>query len=104
MVGKEGVMSVIAIYENGILRPLTPLVLPERARVKVLIQQVLANGDAAAHRQHVREVLAEAGLGLQGPPVSPKSSISAERREELAQRFAAERPISELIVEEREHR
>lgn len=97
-------MSVIAIYENGILRPLTPLVLPERARVKVLVQQVLTNEDATAHRQQVRKVLAEAGLGLQDPTVSTQSPITAERRGELAQRFATEHPISELIVEERELR
>jgi predicted DNA-binding antitoxin AbrB/MazE fold protein len=95
----------MAIYENGILRPLTPLALPEHARVEVYVQQVLAPIDAAEHRRQVREALVAAGLSLPGPLSPPASSpISAERREELAHLFAGERPLSELIIEEREGR
>lgn len=98
-------VMVMAIYENGVLRPLTPLALPEHTRVQVHVRPVLAPTDAAEHRRQVREALVEAGLSLPSPPPPPASSpISAERREELARLFAAGRPLSELIIEEREGR
>jgi predicted DNA-binding antitoxin AbrB/MazE fold protein len=98
-------VTVMAIYENGVLHPLTPLALPERTRVQIHVQQVSAPTDAAEHRRQVHEALVAAGLSLpasSSPSVS--SPISAERREELARLFAAGRPLSELIVEEREGR
>lgn len=38
--------SVDAIYENGLLRPLTPLVLPERARVALTVDEAKPTIDA----------------------------------------------------------
>ena len=93
--------TVTAIYENGVLRPLTPLTCPERARVQIHVR--LESTDTAEHRRRVRETLVAAGLSLPTPDAPPAASpISAERRDELAQRFAAGRPLSELIIEERE--
>lgn len=98
-------VMVMAIYENGVLRPLTPLALPEHARVQIHVQQMLAPTDVAGHRRRVHEALVAAGLSLPSPPPSPAySSISTERREELARLFAVGRPLSELIIEEREGR
>ena len=95
--------TIIAIYENGVLRPLTPLALPEHARVQVHVEQVLAPTDVAQNRRRVHEALVAAGLSLPTPDIPPVSSpLSAERREELARLFAAGRPLSELIIEERE--
>jgi predicted DNA-binding antitoxin AbrB/MazE fold protein len=37
---------VDAIYENGILRPLTPLALPEHSRVALTVQELMAATDA----------------------------------------------------------
>jgi len=97
--------TVTAIYENGVLRPLTPLALPEHARVQIHVWQVVAPTNADEHRRQVREALVSAGLSLPSPPPPPvSSSISAERREELARLFAVGRPLSELIIEEREGR
>jgi hypothetical protein len=78
--------------------------LPERTRVRVQIQSVLPAG-ASEHRRRVDEALVAAGLSVPEmfcPPIS--GPISAERREELARRFAVGRPLSELIAEEREGR
>lgn len=98
-------VTIMAIYENGVLRPLTPLALPEHARVQIHVRQVMAPTDAADHRRQVREALVTAGLSLPSLPPPPASSpISAERREELARLFAAGGPLSELIIEEREGR
>jgi predicted DNA-binding antitoxin AbrB/MazE fold protein len=96
---------ILAIYENGILRPLTPLALPEQTQVQVYIQPLSSSAEAMAHRSQVRAALTEAKLSLPetSPPVVPPS-LSAERREELARLFAVGRPLSELIIEEREGR
>jgi predicted DNA-binding antitoxin AbrB/MazE fold protein len=97
-------MSVIAIYENGVLRPLEPLALPEHTRVQVQVQRVLSPEDVAEHRLRVREIMIAAGLSLSDAPAAPSSPISAERCEELATRFATGQPLSELLIAEREGR
>lgn len=92
---------VLAIYEKGVLRLLTPLSLPEQTQVQVYVQPQSTLPEAIAHRRQVHEILLAAGLSLPSslPPTS--SSLSAERRAELAQLFATGRPLSELILEER---
>ena len=93
--------TVIAVYEKGVLRPLSPLALPEQARVQIHIQRI-ASAEAAAHRRQVRETLVAAGLSLPTLEIPPPSGLlSAERRDELARLFSAGRPLSELIIEER---
>jgi len=97
--------TITAVYEKGVLRPLTPLTWPEYTQVQIHVQRVSTPTQVSEHRRRVREALVAAGLSLptSGASVSP-SPISAERREELARLFAAGRPLSELIVEEREGR
>jgi predicted DNA-binding antitoxin AbrB/MazE fold protein len=98
--------QVMAIYENGVLRPLVPLGLPEHTRVQVYVQPAAASlSNVDAHRQQVHEALIAAGLSLPlSEPSTVTSSLSAERREELARLFSTGRPLSELIIEEREGR
>jgi hypothetical protein len=63
----------------------------------------LESTDIDAHRRRVRAALVAAGLSLPTPDTPPAASLlSAERRDELAHRFAVGRPLSELIIEERE--
>lgn len=97
-------MVITAIYENGVLRPLTPLELPERAEVQVTIAPV-ATTEPIAHRRRVREILAAAGLSH---PTNRDSTIaqplSPEERTALAHRFTGDRPLADLIIEEREGR
>lgn len=96
---------ITAIYENGVLRPLTPLELPEHTQVQVYVQPVPAPTEAQEHRRQVREALAAAGLSLPPPHAHPAAQpLSAEQRAALARRFSAERPLSDLIVEDREGR
>ncbi len=47
----------MAVYEKGVLRPLTPLALPERSRVRVWIESVVKG------RQDAAEMEAEAESG-----------------------------------------
>lgn len=73
--------------------------------MQIRVERVVTSSDSVKHRHQVREVLVAAGLSLPTPPVPPATSpISAERREELAHLFAAGRPLSEIIIEEREGR
>src|SRR3954465_11651064 len=95
---------VTAIYENGVLRPLTPLALPEHAQVEISVQSVSAPADNLEYRREVRAVLVAAGLSLPPDALPPVNPLSAEQRAELARRFSAERPLSELLAEEREGR
>jgi predicted DNA-binding antitoxin AbrB/MazE fold protein len=95
---------VTAIYENGVLRPLTPLELPEHAQVQIYVQPA-APADSQEHRRQVHAVLVAAGLSQPKTDTAPTvSALSAAEREQLARRFAAERPLSDLIGEEREGR
>jgi predicted DNA-binding antitoxin AbrB/MazE fold protein len=62
-------LEVNAIFENGVLRPLAPVALGERAEVHLKITPFAANGDSprdgelARQSQAVSEMLAEfAGL------------------------------------------
>ncbi|HEY4690128.1 MAG TPA: antitoxin family protein [Anaerolineae bacterium] len=97
--------TVTAIYENGVLRPLTPLALPEHTRVQIQVQPVPAPSDAAVYRRRVREALVAAGLSVPDPqPLPATPSLSPERRAELARRFSTGRPLSEWIIAEREGR
>ena len=96
-------LKIPAIYENGILRPLQPLTLPERTRVQVQIQEVSEINDTASHRRAVNAALVAAGLSRETTSsAQPPSKLADERREELAYRFAEEGPVSTLIIAERE--
>lgn len=95
---------ITAIYESGVLRLLTPLALPEKSHVQIYIQPI-APPEALAHRRQMREALVQAGLSLLPPsPAAVPASISADRRAELARIFSVGRPLSEIIIEEREDR
>ncbi|HXG63889.1 MAG TPA: antitoxin AF2212-like protein [Blastocatellia bacterium] len=102
----EGVnLKVTTIYENGVLRPLAPLDLPEHSEVHVEIQQVLSPEAASTLARKVRHALLAAGLSLPtGDVATEAATLSDERREELARLFSAERPLAELISEDREGR
>jgi predicted DNA-binding antitoxin AbrB/MazE fold protein len=74
---------ITAIYENGVQRPLRPLLLPEHTQVRVQMEPV-APPAAAEHRQRVREALVAAGLSLPTPRAEESAVLTAKRRAELA--------------------
>lgn len=97
--------TITAIYEEGVLRPLTPLSLPEHSRVLIQVEQVSPAEETTTHRHRVREALIAAGLSQpMSIPLPASSSLSSERREELARSFSTGGPLSQLIIEEREGR
>jgi len=82
--------------------------LPEHTQVQIQVQPVSAPAtDIVAHRHQVYAALVAAGLSLPTSDSSPAfNPLSAERREELAQQFSppTERPLTALIIEDREGR
>jgi len=97
-------VAVTAIYERGMLRLLHPLALPEKTQVRVYVEPESPATLAADHRRRVRDALTAAGLSLPAPPSAAPSTLTSERRAELARRFAAGGPLSDLIIAEREER
>ncbi len=99
---------VTAIYENGVLRPLTQLNLPEHTQVEfeIDVEAATTSDPRAAHAQAVRTALRRAGVSASPLPLSNATSerLPAERRDELAQMFASDRPLADLITEDREER
>jgi predicted DNA-binding antitoxin AbrB/MazE fold protein len=96
--------TITAIYEQGVLRPLTPLELPEHARVEITIR---TPDQAAEQRRKVEQALRDAGLLAASPPRTPQTPVlSEEARAALAQRIGAAggTPLSQIIIEERDGR
>ena len=90
-----------AIYENGVLRLLTPVSLPEQARVRLAILSEEEPGDEL-HRAEA--ALIAAGLVKPEKPQSQLKSVSQERRAELARLYAVGGPLSKVIIAERDGR
>jgi predicted DNA-binding antitoxin AbrB/MazE fold protein len=94
-------IETMAIYEDGVLRPSAPLALTEHAIVRVSVQ--VPTSEDTEHRRRVDDALVQAGLSLPTADTEPlPAPLTEERREELERLFSAGRPLSELIVEERE--
>ncbi|MDQ6788448.1 MAG: antitoxin family protein [Acidobacteriota bacterium] len=96
--------NIQAIYENGILRPLQPLDLPENKTVNITVLDETSNGEET-HRDKVSRVLREAGLTSPLKfPVTEKDILSEEERQRLGKLFSGEKSLSDYIDEDREAR
>jgi predicted DNA-binding antitoxin AbrB/MazE fold protein len=91
-----------AVYENGILRPLEPVKLRERQRVRL---QILSD-EPADEADQIIETLASAGLLTLPSGGSDVRPVSNKKREEVARRLghASDKPLSEIIMAERDGR
>jgi predicted DNA-binding antitoxin AbrB/MazE fold protein len=94
---------ITAIYEDGVLRPLSQLELPEHSQVEIYIHQVSSATTRPAHRDQVNQALVKAGLSRPSTDTTTHAAtqLSPERREELARLFSIGGPVSELISEDR---
>jgi predicted DNA-binding antitoxin AbrB/MazE fold protein len=90
---------ITAVYENGILRPLEPLSLQERQRVRI---QILVD-TTLDETEQIIQALIEAGELTPPPGVSDVEPISEEETRELANTLgkATAKPLSEIIIEDR---
>ncbi|MGE0131792.1 MAG: antitoxin AF2212-like protein [Blastocatellales bacterium] len=98
--------TITAIYANGVLHPVTPLDLPEQAQVEIELKQVAApETERLDERSRIHQALVAAGLALEHPVnPQPAAPLSAEERERIGRVFATGKPLSEIIIEEREGR
>ncbi len=94
--------NIEVIYENGILRPLQPLNLPEKKIFKVNLTDETSNNEET-HRDKVTRVLREAGLTSQMKFPNAKK-LSDEERKRLGKLFSGEKSLGEYIDEDREAR
>ena len=91
--------TVTAIYQNGVLRPLGSLDLPENSEVELDVKIIESKQNP---REQIGELLVKKGLSLRKKAAEPKQKLSAEERERLAKIFFAPQPLGELISEDRE--
>lgn len=90
---------VMAIYDQGLLRPLKPLNLPDRQTVMIQVLSDVVSDTA----DHAIQFLVKAGL-LTSPSGSSKmKSISNKERQRLADLLgkATTKPLSQVTIEER---
>ena len=91
--------TVNAIYQNGVLRPLGSLDLPENSEVELEVKIIENKQDS---REAIGELLVRKGLSLQKKSNKPKQNLSDKERARLAEIFSAPQPLGELINEDRE--
>ncbi|MCP4111446.1 MAG: antitoxin family protein [Desulfobacteraceae bacterium] len=95
--------DIIAVYENGCLRPLHPLYLNENETVRIMILPKKQTDDT----DEVIEMMTAAGLikpsRVIKVPLSP-DPVTEQERSELAEKLGKipGRTLSEIIISERE--
>ncbi len=94
--------NIRAVYENGVLRPLQRLDLPENKTVNITVLDESPNGEES-HRDKVSRVLREAGLTSRMKFPNAKR-LSVEERKRLGKLFSGEKSLGEYIDEDRETR
>lgn len=95
-------LTFTAIYEQGVLRPLQPLSLPEHTAVDLRIVPRTARVEKTfAYRQQVYEVLQAAGLIKPQPVSASARPVSEAELAAAAKALALAGPISEMIIAER---
>jgi predicted DNA-binding antitoxin AbrB/MazE fold protein len=94
--------TITVVYEQGVLRPLTPLSLPEHTRVEIqIIRQAAGAGD---ERQQVRQALMEAGVIRARQRSESVPPVSEEVLATVAAALGQAGSLSESIIAEREGR
>lgn len=92
-----------AVYENGTLRLLSPLSLPEHTQVKVIVMPVSAATGNAVSRARVRAALEEArvraALDVGIKHIQP---LSVAERAAIASAIAEGPSLSEIIIRDRD--
>jgi predicted DNA-binding antitoxin AbrB/MazE fold protein len=98
--------TITAVYEHGLLRPIQSLDLPENETVQVKIRwrkkPARQKWDQSEYTRALR-VLYNSGL-VQVKPAERQTGrrISEKRRRELARALSVGKPLSEIVIEERD--
>lgn len=93
---------VTAIYENGVLRPLTPLELPEHTQVQISVRPLPTPDDAQEHRRRVQEVLIAAGL--RRPTMDVSTTGAEEPTPDVERQIPPSLPgtsVSDIVIAQR---
>jgi predicted DNA-binding antitoxin AbrB/MazE fold protein len=90
---------ITVVYENGVLRPLTPLSLPEHTRIEIQIVEQAPT--ATSEREQVRQALLEAGIIRLQTTTEPVQPVSETVLAAAAQTLGQAGPLSNLIIAER---
>lgn len=91
--------SIIAVYEDGVLRPLEPLHIPEKQRVRVRVEL-----EKQMHSQaNILDFLLD--VGWLKPPsgkteITPVPLVERNRVADILGQ-AAMKPVSEMIIDDR---
>jgi len=90
-------LTIEAVYENGMLRPLQPLHLMEKQKVRIQVAPEETEAEAAVRR------LVEMGRLTPPPGQSDVAPVSPEERIAVADRLgcAPGKSVSEIIIEDR---
>jgi predicted DNA-binding antitoxin AbrB/MazE fold protein len=93
--------SIAVVYEKGMLRPLSPLNLPEHTRLE--IQIVEAEDESKRDAEKAYQILVQAGL-VQPPILREREPtlISAKERREVADAYGLAGSLSDVIITERD--
>ncbi len=96
--------TITAIYEQGMLRLLTPLSLPERTRVQIQIVAPATAVHKGEEHCQVRRALLDAGVIRPRSQTEPVQPVSEAQLAAAGKTLAAAGPLSELVIAEREGR
>lgn len=90
---------VMAIYDQGLLRPLKPLNLPDRQTVMIQVLSEVVSDKA----DEVMQLLVKTGLLIPPSGSSKVKSVSSKERQRIADALgkATAKPLSQVIIEER---
>jgi len=94
--------NIQAIYENGILRPLQPLDLPENKTVNISVLDEAPNSEETMQEKADR-VLREASL-ISSIKFPNAKKLSDKERRRIGKLFCGEKPLGDYIDEDREAR
>ncbi|MBL7202420.1 MAG: antitoxin family protein [Anaerolineae bacterium] len=97
---------VTAVYENGLLRPLEPLDLRERQRVRIQVLPENSEGQEESEdpiETLIRRLIAEGRMRPRPEGPIPPDPLSEEERQALADRLgrAPGKLASEMVIEDR---
>ena len=97
---------VTAVYENGVLRPLEPLDLRERQRVRIQVLPEKGKGQEESEdpiETLVRKLIAEGRMRPHPDGPIPPDPLSEDERQSLADRLgrAPGKLASEMVTEDR---
>jgi len=96
--------TIQAIYENGLLRPLIPLDLPENSEVEITVRTNVENAETLSWKVHRALENAKLLSSEKTKIEETNPTLTNERREELSKIFSSETPLGDLIRQDRDER